>query len=389
MRHYNHNFSLYAALKDKNEVTLSFIFKYSAGTQRLYVYSAKRTVRKQTPKCDSLTEIPLLIQPQRMSKHSIQQFGGQPGVKKISRIRKDSGFPDEPSFPDNDESDDVFLRETSLREGSILLEEEEKEKAGEEENQIQLDDHQKCKDSERFRIWDLRTSGPKRIMVEETTDNGRECNFFVEEKGGALPRREAEAFRGYVESQGKSFELETQLSRTDSTPKDPESNTFDSTIPLIVDAEGYQNRDKSRCKKKVVILLATITVVATLSAIVTAVVNDKVVPSNKERNAKFPKCLEACLTFNQSIAETALVLLGGEQDGQIVETVELFSVSQVSSCKLPPLPKKLKWGNAGFVEDSILVCGGETEQEDHNRACWVLEAATGTWRLLQHQLTRY
>ena len=322
-----------------------------------------------------------------MSKHSIQQFGGQPGVKKISRIRKDSGFPDEPSSPDNDESDDIFFRGTSLREGTILLEEEEEE--GEKDDQIHLDDNQKYKDPERFRIWDLRTSGPKRIMVEETTDNGRECNFFVEEKGSASPRREAEAYRGSVESRGTSFELETQLLRTDSTLKDPESNTLDSTIPLLVDGEGNENRDKSRCKKKVVIFLATITVVATMSAAVTAVANDKVVPSNKEMTTKSPECFEACLTFNQSIAETALLLLGGEQDGQIVETIELFSVSQVSSCKLPPLPKKLKWGNAGFVDDSILVCGGETEQEDHNRACWVLEAATGNWRLLQHQLSRY
>jgi len=50
---------------------------------------------------------------------------------------------------------------------------------------------------------------------------------------------------------------------------------------------------------------------------------------------------------------------------------------------LPPLPKKIKLGSAGFVSNSLLVCGGETNLQNQNSDCWVLKQGSTTWRSLE------
>ena len=85
--------------------------------------------------------------------------------------------------------------------------------------------------------------------------------------------------------------------------------------------------------------------------------------------------------------ELVLVMMGGEEDGQLEDTVEEFPYNRVPRCKLPPLPMKLKLGNAGFVGDSLLVCGGETELQNPNHACWYLQPCAAGWKSLTN-LTR-
>merc|ERR1712012_1103883 len=71
-----------------------------------------------------------------------------------------------------------------------------------------------------------------------------------------------------------------------------------------------------------------------------------------------------------SCEDTDLVILGGERGGQVTDAVELVS----QQCpQLPPLPKKVKLGSAGFVSNRLLVCGGETNLQNQNSDCWVLE----------------
>ena len=77
-----------------------------------------------------------------------------------------------------------------------------------------------------------------------------------------------------------------------------------------------------------------------------------------------------------SCKETMLVLLGGRQAGEVVSLVETFPPGVYS---LPPLPKAVKMGSAGFVNNSLLVCGGETALQNHNRACWKLHKTSGEW----------
>ena len=74
--------------------------------------------------------------------------------------------------------------------------------------------------------------------------------------------------------------------------------------------------------------------------------------------------------------ETVLVLLGGRQQRQVVSLVETFPSGVYS---LPPLPKAVKMGSAGFVNNSLVVCGGETGLQNHNRACWKLQDTAWEW----------
>ena len=77
-------------------------------------------------------------------------------------------------------------------------------------------------------------------------------------------------------------------------------------------------------------------------------------------------------------------MLGGEEAGELVASVEVVSKNIHSTCNLPKLPAKIKFGNAGFVEDTILVCGGETEYQNHNHDCWALDTTTRVWNLVAH-----
>ena len=77
--------------------------------------------------------------------------------------------------------------------------------------------------------------------------------------------------------------------------------------------------------------------------------------------------------------KTDLVILGGERAGKVTDTVELVS----KTCSLPPLPKKVKLGSAGFVSNSLLVCGGETVLQNQNSDCWVLKSGAERWQTLE------
>ena len=86
-------------------------------------------------------------------------------------------------------------------------------------------------------------------------------------------------------------------------------------------------------------------------------------------------------------AATVLVLIGGESAERIVSSVEIYPKDQFPSCSLPSLPKRLKWGNAGFVNNNLLVCGGVGPESKLNCACWALDATSQQWRSLDN-LTR-
>ena len=84
-------------------------------------------------------------------------------------------------------------------------------------------------------------------------------------------------------------------------------------------------------------------------------------------------------------SDEILIFLGGERGaiGTIVDTVEIIHSSRGSSfpetCDLPGLPKKLKWGNARFAADQLVVCGGQTASGTPNHMCWALEESTKVW----------
>ena len=83
-----------------------------------------------------------------------------------------------------------------------------------------------------------------------------------------------------------------------------------------------------------------------------------------------------------------MLLIGGEKEGEVVSTVELSPMSQLPNCEFPSLSEKLRWGNAGFVNDDLLVCGGETLDQVLSRHCWALDSNERIWRSLDN-LTRY
>lgn len=85
----------------------------------------------------------------------------------------------------------------------------------------------------------------------------------------------------------------------------------------------------------------------------------------------------------------ALVFLGGERAGYMTDIVEVSPFDSSSlSCALPPLPEKLKWGSAGFVSESLVVCGGENERTNPSCLCWVLGGKQDRWHVIGN-LTRY
>ena len=86
-------------------------------------------------------------------------------------------------------------------------------------------------------------------------------------------------------------------------------------------------------------------------------------------------------------APKALIFIGGDRGGFITDLVEVSPFGSSASCGLPPLPEKLRWGNAGFVSGSLLVCGGERENTHPSRTCWVLKSKQGKWTAL-YNMTR-
>ena len=90
---------------------------------------------------------------------------------------------------------------------------------------------------------------------------------------------------------------------------------------------------------------------------------------------------------DNSSSPSVLLLIGGESSERIVASVNQFSKSLFPACVLPPLPQRLKWGNAGFVNNNLLVCGGVGPDSKLIRACWALDSTSRHWRSLDN-LTR-
>ena len=93
------------------------------------------------------------------------------------------------------------------------------------------------------------------------------------------------------------------------------------------------------------------------------------------------QCLPAsrCKDQKQSgCAADLLLLAGGELDGQLLDTLETFPMSAYSGC-LPRLPQPLKWGSLAFLENSLILCGGENSAEQPSKSCWALETGI-RWR---------
>ena len=86
-----------------------------------------------------------------------------------------------------------------------------------------------------------------------------------------------------------------------------------------------------------------------------------------------------CSSLGQA-EDRVMVMVGGEQDGQVVNTVDIFpySFSECSRC-ISPLPDRLKWGNLGFVSGTLLMCGGEVDSKQSQK-CLAVDRMTGDWR---------
>lgn len=80
--------------------------------------------------------------------------------------------------------------------------------------------------------------------------------------------------------------------------------------------------------------------------------------------------------------KSVLVVAGGEFDGHVLNTVEVYG----SQKSLPTLPEALKWGNFGFVGNKLLLCGGQNKLYQSS-ACWVLDSIASNWKL-HSNLTR-
>jgi len=77
-----------------------------------------------------------------------------------------------------------------------------------------------------------------------------------------------------------------------------------------------------------------------------------------------------------------LILAGGEEEGKLVNKVEVFPSSHYSSC-LPNLPIPLKWGSMGMLGETLLLCGGQNAAEQPTQDCWTLDNRrneTAEWR---------
>ena len=93
------------------------------------------------------------------------------------------------------------------------------------------------------------------------------------------------------------------------------------------------------------------------------------------------KCLPSsrCKDQNQSgCGADVLLLAGGEVNGKLLDTLETFPMSAFSGC-LPPLPHPLKWGSLAFMQNSLILCGGENSAEQPSKSCWILEKGR-QWR---------
>ena len=87
--------------------------------------------------------------------------------------------------------------------------------------------------------------------------------------------------------------------------------------------------------------------------------------------------------------ESVLLIVGGESDGKLVNHVGIFPPSNSTVC-LPNLPRAVKWGSLGLLEDtSLLACGGQNRAEQPTRDCWRLDKSTANKWKHHTQLTRY
>ena len=87
--------------------------------------------------------------------------------------------------------------------------------------------------------------------------------------------------------------------------------------------------------------------------------------------------------------DSVLLIVGGESDGQLVNHVETFPTSNSTAC-LPNLPRAVKWGSLGLLEDtSLIACGGQNRAEQPTRDCWRLDKSTTNKWKHHTQLTRY
>ena len=93
-----------------------------------------------------------------------------------------------------------------------------------------------------------------------------------------------------------------------------------------------------------------------------------------------PSCLPPSCGSLAECQRQVMMLAGGELAGQAVNLVRPYpsSFAVYTSC-LPHLPHRLKWGTMGFVEGSLIACGGENTTESQSRACWILDNRTHTW----------
>ena len=113
--------------------------------------------------------------------------------------------------------------------------------------------------------------------------------------------------------------------------------------------------------------------------------------SRKSLKRDILKCVEEPYveTDYKQFHESVLLIVGGESDGKLVNHVGIFPPSNSTVC-LPNLPRAVKWGSLGLLEDtSLLACGGQNRAEQPTRDCWRLDKSTAIKWKHHTQLTRY
>ena len=334
--------------------------------------------------------------------------------------------------------------------GPYTLEEGEEHEDGKHREKKEDDGRDPHSVSYRVFVEEGKLAGPQRIILEDITGKGRRCRFFIqEERMRKDDNTDTEISDDEVDGSKNECEISTEKPRRKSTPRCDRDNSTSPLIGDEHEPKLHKTKIRWNKRNALIVSIVGLVLLAFGATVVTLIVlssktdlekahnltdcsqscpmsilngwteckGDKFrfrcetdfksrIPSDLWMSCDATRSTQFCVPKDKNFMaasrlgqasscgwkrtreeELVLVMMGGEEDGQLEDTVEEFPYNHVPRCKLPPLPMKLKLGNAGFVGDSLLVCGGETELQNPNHACWYLQPCAAGWKSLTN-LTR-